>query len=100
VCTLICVTYWNCKSVLYCCINYRASSNCEIITLFFVQYGTIAERLSARLLIVQCGQLAFVCIYVYMYVYIYIYVCVYIYIYIHHTFNCVGAVSVVSSPDY
>ena len=38
----------------------------------------------------QCGQLAFVCIY--------IYVCVYIYI--SHTFNCVGVVSVVSSPDY
>ena len=75
-CTLICVTYWNCKSVLYCCINYRASSNCEIITLFFVQYGIIAERLSARLLIVQCGQLAFVCIYVC----IYICMCIYIYI--------------------
>ena len=39
----------------------------------------------------QCGQLAFVCIY------IYIYICMYIY---PSHFNCVGAVSVVSSPDY
>ena len=51
----------------------------------------VAERLSARLLIVQCGQFAFVCMYVCMYVYIYIY---------PSHFNCMGAVSVVSSPDY
>ena len=37
----------------------------------------------------QCGQLAFVSIYVYIYMYIY-----------PSHFNCVGAVSVVSSPDY
>ena len=41
--------------------------------------NNIAERLSARLLIVQCA-------------------CMCIYIYLSH-FNCVGAVSVVSSPD-
>ena len=28
----------------------------------------IGERLSARLLIVQCGQLAFVCVYIYIYI--------------------------------
>ena len=39
----------------------------------------IAERLSARLLIVQCSQVAFVCMYIYVYIY------VYIYIYIRHT---------------
>ena len=49
----------------------------------------IAERLSVRLLIVQCGQLAFVHVYIYIYIYIY-----------PSHFNCVGAVSVVSSPDY
>ena len=43
----------------------------------------------------QCGQLAFVCIYIYVYIYVYMYV----YIYPSH-FNCVGVVSVVSSPDY
>ena len=43
----------------------------------------IAECLSARLLIVQCGQFAFVCM------------CIY-----PSHFNCVGAVSVVLSPDY
>ena len=43
----------------------------------------IAERLSARQLIVQRSQFAFVCMYVYP-----------------SHFNCVGAVSVVSSPDY
>ena len=47
----------------------------------------IAERLSARQLIVQRSQFAFVCMYVCMYVY-------------PSHFNCVGAVSVVSSPDY
>ena len=35
----------------------------------------------------QCGQFAFVCMYIYIYVY-------------PSHFNCVGAVSVVSSPDY
>ena len=42
----------------------------------------IAEHLSARLLIVQCSQLAFVCIYIYIYIYMYIYVytCIYVYI--------------------
>ena len=39
-------------------------------------YIYIAERLSARLLIVQCSQFAFVYIYIYMYVHIYI--CIYI----------------------
>ena len=48
-------------------------------TLCLVRNVFIAERLSARLLIVQCSQLAFVCMYV---------------IYPSH-FNCVGAVSVV-----
>ena len=43
----------------------------------------IAERLSARLLIVQRSRFAFVCMYIYP-----------------SHFNCVGAVSVVSSPDY
>ena len=47
----------------------------------------IAERLSARQLIVQRSQFAFVCMYVCMYVY-------------PSHFNCMGAVSVVSSPDY
>ena len=47
----------------------------------------VAELLSTRLLIVQCGQFAFVCMYVCMY------------IYLSH-FNCAGAVSVVLSPDY
>ena len=43
----------------------------------------------------QCSRLAFVCIY------IYIYICMYIYMYIYPShFNCVGAVSVVSSPYY
>ena len=51
----------------------------------------IAERLSARLLIMQCSRLAFVCICIY----IYMYICMYIY---PSHFNCVGAVSVVSSP--
>ena len=45
----------------------------------------IAERLSARLLIVQRSQLAR------------LYVCIYIY---PSHFDYVGAVSVVSSPDY
>ena len=54
-----------------------------------------AERLSARLLIVQCSRLAFVCIYVC--IYICMYICMYIY---PSNFNCVGAVSVVSSPYY
>ena len=45
----------------------------------------IAERLSARLLIVQCSQLVFVCMYVF--------------IYIRHTLICLGAVSAVSSPE-
>ena len=49
----------------------------------------VAERLSARLLIVQCSRLAFVCIHTYIYIYIY-----------PSHFNCVGAVSVVSSPYY
>ena len=49
--------------------------------------GVIAERLSARLLIVQRSQLAFVCMYIY------------IYIYPSH-FDYVGVVSVVSSPYY
>ena len=44
-----------------------------------------AKFLSVRLLIVQCSQFVFVYIY--------------IYIYPSH-FNCVGVVSVVSSPDY
>ena len=43
----------------------------------------VAEHLSMRLLIVKCGQFAFVCIYIYP----------------SHC-NCVGTVSVVSSPDY
>ena len=47
----------------------------------------IVERLSARQLIVQHSQFAFVCMYVCMYVY-------------PSHFNCVGAVAVVSSPDY
>ena len=49
----------------------------------------IAVHLSARLLIVQCSRLTFVCIYI----------CKYIYIYSSH-FNRVGAVSVVSYPYY
>ena len=48
----------------------------------------VAERLSTRLLIVQCGQFAFVCMYIYIYIYIY-----------PSHFNCMGAVSVVSSPN-
>ena len=44
----------------------------------------VAERLSARLLIVQRSQLAFVCMYIYIYVY-------------PSHFDYVGAVSVVSS---
>ena len=47
----------------------------------------IAERLSARLLIVHRSQLVFVCMYIYIYVY-------------PSHFDYVGAVSVVSSPDY
>ena len=43
----------------------------------------VAEHLSARLLIVQRSQFAFVRMYVYP-----------------SHFNCMGAVSVVSSPDY
>ena len=39
----------------------------------------------------------YIYIYVYMYVYIYMYICMYIY---PSHFNCVGAVSVVSSPYY
>ena len=55
----------------------------------------IAERLSERLLIVQCSRLAFVCMYVY------IYICMYIYMYIYPShFHCVGAVYVISSPYY
>ena len=50
-------------------------------------HWVIAERLSTRQLIVQRSQFAFVCMYVCMYVY-------------PSHFNCVGAVSVVSSPDY
>ena len=53
----------------------------------------VAERLSVRLLIVQCSRLAFVCIYIN----VCMYVCMYIYL---SRFNCVGAVSVVSSPDH
>ena len=73
----------------------------------------------------QCSRLAFVCIYMCIYIYIYIYICIYICIYIYvyiyvyiyiciyiciymyiyvciyiSHFNCVGAVSVVSSPYY
>ena len=40
----------------------------------------------------QCSRLAFVCVYIYIYMYVYIY--------IRHTFNCMGAASVVSSPYY
>ena len=40
-----------------------------------------------KLLIVQCGQFAFVCMYIYIYVY-------------PSQVNSVGAVSVVPSPDY
>ena len=47
----------------------------------------LPERLSTRLLIVQRSQFVFVCMYVCMYVY-------------PSHFNCVGTVSVVSSPDY
>ena len=50
-----------------------------------------AESLSARLLIVQYSQFAFVCIY------IHIYICMYVYL---SHFNCMGANSVVSSTDY
>ena len=57
------------------------SIRCQTLPLACVLF--IAERLSTRLLIVQCSQLAFV----------------YMYVYPSH-FNCVGAVSVVSSPDY
>ena len=45
----------------------------------------VAERLSARLLIVQCGQFAFVCMHIYI---SHLYVCIYIYIYPSH-FNCI-----------
>ena len=44
----------------------------------------VAERLSARLLIVQCGQLTFVC----TYIYVCMYVCMYIYIYISSPLLC------------
>ena len=46
----------------------------------------IADHLSAKLLIIQCSQVAFVCMYVCMYV------CVYVYL---SYFNWVGTVSVV-----
>ena len=65
--------------------------SCLGISLRLLSVTVIAERLSARQLIVQCGQLAFVCVYI----------CIYIYMYIYPShFNCVGEVSVVSSPDY
>ena len=51
----------------------------------FIYIYIIAKCLSARLLIVKHSQFTFVCMY--------------IYIYPSH-FNCVGAVPVVSSPDY
>ena len=41
----------------------------------------IAERLSARQLIVQRSHIASV--YIYIYMYIYIYICIYIYIYVY-----------------
>ena len=41
----------------------------------------------------QRSQFAFVCMYICMYV------CMYVCMYLSH-FNCVGTVSVVSSPDY
>ena len=42
----------------------------------------VAKRLSARLLIVQCGQLTFVCTYIYVCMYVCVYIYIYIYIYI------------------
>ena len=67
-----------------------ALSHSQVITnlwSFTLSISLIAERLSARLLIVQRSQFTFVCMYVCMYVY-------------PSHFNCVGMVSVVSSPDY
>ena len=55
----------------------------ELTVCPFYNKVLIAEHLSARLLIVQCNQFAFVCMYVYP-----------------SHFNCMGAVSVVLSPDY
>ena len=59
---------------------------CYSMYMEHMTYLLIAERLSARLLIVQCSQFT-------------LYVCMYVYIYPSH-FNCVGTVSVVLSPDY
>ena len=64
----------------------------NIYSLSIPQVVFIAECLSTRLLIVQCGQFAFVCVYIYIYIHTYIY--------IHKHFNCVGGGSVVSSPYY
>ena len=65
----------------------------------------VAERLSARQLIVQRSHIAsvyiyiYICIYIYIYVYIYIYMYIYIYIciYIYPShFNCEGQGAVAS----
>ena len=56
----------------------------------------IAKHLSARLLIVQCGQFVFVCMYVcmlcmYVCMYACMYVCMYVCMYIRHTYISVGS---------
>ena len=71
---------------------FNVSKLCICIDSGYTTFHAEALRaLGARLLIVQCSQFAFVCMYVCMYIYIYI---------CPSHFNCVGAVSVVLSPDY
>ena len=56
--------------------RYTHLALCPLVSVLIV-----TERLSTRLLIMQCGQLVFVCIYIYIYIYMYMYM----YIYIRHT---------------
>ena len=70
------------------------------IFMYWMNSGNIfiADRLSAIKATNRAVWSGRVCVYIYIFIYLFIYL--YIYIYIRHTSNCMGAVSVVSSPDY
>ena len=52
------------------CHNCLLTAGTRSFKWFRLLHGIIAERLSARLLIVQCSRLTFVCIYIYICIYI------------------------------
>ena len=70
-----------------------ACQTCETLAILMFAWGTvsqndlplIAERLSARQLIVQRSHIASVYIYICIYIYIYVYIYIYMYIYISVT---------------